>query len=89
MLSFHLEASEETPCWKVTNGGWTAGLSRVEPFRHRALEDFALITGDRLVVVVRERCAGEPRPELMNSVSCGGLTVVAREVSDSILAGMR
>jgi asparagine synthase (glutamine-hydrolysing) len=62
MLAFVLNRSDLVLDWQPTAHGWTAGGCRIEPFRHPALEDFAIATDGRLLVVVRERCAGVAAP---------------------------
>jgi asparagine synthase (glutamine-hydrolysing) len=44
--------------WKGAHDGWKSSRSYVKPFRNAAVEDFALATNDRLLIVVRERLAG-------------------------------
>ncbi|MGN6217754.1 MAG: asparagine synthase-related protein [Solirubrobacterales bacterium] len=89
MLAFRLDARDATSPWRPTPTGWIAGRNSVEPFRHPALEDFALLSDGRLLVVVRERCAGEPRPESGLRPCPGGLTRATRAAAAEVLKAMR
>lgn len=90
MLSLHLDSADvEGPPWRPTGTGWAAGPCTVEPFRHAALEDFALVSDGRLLIVVRERCAGEPPPERGTGALQGGLTALEPGRLDDVAAGMR
>src|SRR5262245_53628816 len=58
MLSFHLDVEPEIAAWSAGPGGWRSGRSWIAPFRHPALEDFAVEAEGELLIVVRERCRG-------------------------------
>jgi hypothetical protein len=88
MLAFHLDGGPSPP-WHHVPGGWAAGANRVEPFRHPALEDFALVAGDRLVVVVRERCAGAAPLEATTGAGPGEVAVVAEDHQARVLAELK
>lgn len=62
MLSFHLDANQLGLGWRATPAGFECGISRVHPLRHDALEEVVVTCGSRLLVCVRERCAGRSGP---------------------------
>jgi asparagine synthase (glutamine-hydrolysing) len=61
VLRFRLRRHDLQGGWRGCDAGWTAGGSRIEPYRHRALTASAVSDGRRLVVWVRERL-GPNRP---------------------------
>jgi asparagine synthase (glutamine-hydrolysing) len=63
VLSLHLCADDAGLDWHRTATGIARGSSYVDPFRHTALEDVIVTSGSRLLVFVRERCAGLAGPE--------------------------
>ncbi|MES2451837.1 MAG: asparagine synthase-related protein [Pseudomonadota bacterium] len=62
MLSLHLQAGDAGLDWNRTTTGIARGSSRVDPYRHGALEEVIAVSGARLLVCVRERCAGLTGP---------------------------
>jgi asparagine synthase (glutamine-hydrolysing) len=81
MLQFQLGAPDLGGRWRTTADGFAGPTGCIAPYRHPALEDVAVASEDgRLLVVVRERCAGEPRPERAAGIHPGApLTHVSVE----------
>jgi asparagine synthase (glutamine-hydrolysing) len=69
-----------SPAWRDAHDGWRSGRSYVKPFRNAALEDFALATDDRLLIVVRERLAGLRRRSYPQSGE--GIEVLSADTFD-------
>jgi len=89
MLSFQLRATDCGGAWSSTSDGLHHGGSRIQPFRHPALEDVRLISGDRLLVFVRERSARANRPEGAFGVPTGRLTSVDAASFDRLALELR
>lgn len=62
MLDFSLRSTDLPIPWQAVSNGWAAGESRIEPFRHVALEDYAVKTDKTYLFVVRERLVGASAP---------------------------
>lgn len=89
MLTFRLCAADIGASWRSTRDGFECGESHIHPFRHRALEEVAVTSGNRLLVFVRERSVSISGPELAAGVQIGRLMSVDDERFDLLARELR
>lgn len=89
MISFHVRADDAPLTWRRTASGLARGSSRIDPFRHAALDELVAVDGDRLLVCVREKDGGsagqgcEPAaPALLPSIDADGFDRLVSQCRD-------
>lgn len=55
MLRFCIHRNDLRSQWRPSSNGWGAHASTIDLYRHQALEDFAVSSATRLLIVIRER----------------------------------
>jgi asparagine synthase (glutamine-hydrolysing) len=55
VLRFSIHRNDLRSQWRPSPNGWSAHASTIDPYRHQALEDFAVSSAARLLIVIRER----------------------------------
>lgn len=89
MFSFRIDAAGAGTPWRSSPDGYGCGNSHIRPFRHAALEEIAIGSGNRVLVFVRERFAGSAGPELAAGVPVGRLTFVDDQRFDRLANELR
>ncbi|WCM29578.1 asparagine synthase C-terminal domain-containing protein [Sphingomonas sp. QA11] len=89
MLSLHLLAGDAGLDWHRTATGIARGSSQVDPYRHDALEEVIAVNGERLLVCVRERCAGLIGPEIDILAGSASPAPIDAERFDRLVGSLR